>query len=154
MQRVTGEGIKLVEPKTKAGRRVVVIGQKAIEKLRRHFQMQQLERQFAGKRWKENDLIFPSTIGTPMEPRNIIRHFKDTLKIALLPEIRFHDLRHTAAILMLQHGVYPKIVQERLGHSTISMTMDTYSHVIPSMQQDIADKLDEILTPVPVHLES
>jgi len=72
------------------------------------------------------------------------------LKSAGLPEIRFHDLRYSAATLMLQQGVHPKIVQERLGHASITLTLDIYSHVIPSMQQDIADKLDEILTPIAV----
>jgi integrase len=81
LQRVTGEGLVLVEPKTKAGNRVVVVGSKAIDKLRKHFQMQQFERQVAGKRWQENDLIFTSTIGTPNEPRNAFRNFKDIRKL-------------------------------------------------------------------------
>ena len=87
------------------------------------------------------------------EPRNLFRHFKGVLVKAGLPEIRFHDLRHTAATLMLQQGVHPKVVQERLGHSSISLTLDTYSHVIPSMQQEAAEKMDEILTPVAVRLQ-
>ena len=67
------------------------------------------------------------------------------LQAANLPEFRFHDLRHTAATLMLQQGVHPKVVQERLGHSTISLTLDTYSHVLPSLQEDVAQKLDTLL---------
>ena len=82
----------------------------------------------------------------------VTRH-KQTLKKAELPELRLHDLRHTAATLMLQQGVHPKIVQERLGHSTISLTLDTYSHVAPAMQQEVAEKMDEILTPVAVRLQ-
>jgi len=150
LQRVAGKGLLLVAPKSKAGKRVVVVGNKAIEKLRKHFKMQQIERQLAANRWQEHDLVFASTIGTPEDPRNLFRHFKQVLKNAGLPEIRFHDLRHSAATLMLQQGVHPKIVQERLGHASITLTLDTYSHVIPSMQHDIADKLDEILTPIAV----
>ena len=94
--------------------------------------------------------MFPSSIGTPLEPRNLLRRFKKLLDEAGLPEIRFHDLRHTAATLMLQNGVHPKIVQERLGHSTITMTLDTYSHVLPSMQRAAAESLSNILKPIDV----
>ena len=90
--------------------------------------------------------IFPSPIGTPLDPSNIVKAYKRSLKAAGLPEIRFHDLRHTAATLMLQEGINPKIVQERLGHSDISLTLNTYSHVLPHMQEDAAEKMDELLT--------
>ncbi len=76
--------------------------------------------------------------------------FKKTLKLADLPDIRFHDLRHTAATLMLQQGTHPKIVQEHLGHSDISLTLNTYSNVLPSMQAEAVEKLDEILVPIEV----
>ena len=78
------------------------------------------------------------------------KDFKATLKLANLPDIRFHDLRHTSATLMLQQGTHPKIVQERLGHSDISLTLNTYSHVLPSMQEEAAEKLDELLIPIDV----
>ena len=150
LQRIEHQGLVYCEPKTKAGRRVIVLGKSTIEKLRLHYELQQLERQFAGDRWKENDLIFPSTIGTPNEPTNLIKHFKILLKQAGLPDIRFHDLRHTAATLMLQQGIHPKVVQERLGHSNISMTMDIYSHVLPSMQDEAADKIDALISLIDV----
>lgn len=79
--------------------------------------------------------------------------YKEFLKEAGLPDIRFHDLRHTAATLMLKQGVHPKVVQERLGHSDISLTLNTYSHVLPSMQEEAADKMDELLTPINVSSE-
>lgn len=85
-----------------------------------------------------------------MEWRNIVRAFKDTLKRAGLPNLHFHDLRHTAATLMLKEGIHPKVVQERLGHSQISLTLDTYSHVLPSMQAEAAEKLDQLLTPISI----
>ena len=70
-----------------------------------------------------------------------------------MPEMRFHDLRHTAATIMHRQGVHPKIAQEWLGHSTISLTLDTYSHVSPAMQADVAEELDELLKPVAVRLQ-
>ena len=95
-------------------------------------------------------MIFPSSTGTPMDPSNLYHNFKKLLITAGLPDVRFHDLRHTAATLMLQQGVHPKVVQERLGHSDISMTLNTYSHVLPGMQDEAAGKLDELLTPINV----
>ncbi len=76
-------------------------------------------------------------------------HFKPLLKRAGLPDIRFHDLRHTSASLLLAAGVHPKVVPERLGHSQISVTMDIYSHVLPTMQRDAADKIGAMLTANP-----
>jgi integrase len=119
--------------------------------LKEHYKYQQLERA-AFKGWIENDVIFPSTNGTPTDSRNIIRIFKGILEKAQLPKIRFHDLRHTAATLMLQQNTHPKIVQERLGHSDITMTLNTYSHVLPGMQEEIAEKMDEIMTPIKAEL--
>ena len=150
VQRVKGQGLVFSEPKSKAGLRVIVLGNTTIEKLRAHQTIQQLERQVVGARWKEMDLIFTSTLGTPIEDTNLLKLFKVLLKDTGLPDIRFHDLRHTAATLMLLQGVHPKIVQERLGHSEISMTLNTYSHVLPSMQEDVADKMDELITPIDV----
>jgi integrase len=138
------------EPKSSASRRVVVLGRGTIEHLREHYQRQQIERLEAGDKWQDHDLVFPSSIGTPLEPRNIIREFKGLLARAGLPEIRFYDMRHTAATLMLQQNIHPKILQERLGHSDISMTLNTYSHVLPGMQEEVAEKLDVLLTPINV----
>ena len=149
VQRLRG-GLVFSEPKTAAGRRVIALGVLTIEKLRRHQNLQTEEKQAAKHYWKENDMIFPSSTGTPMDPSNLYHNFKRMLKRAGLPDIRFHDLRHTAATLMLQQGTHPKIVQERLGHSDISMTLNTYSHVLPGMQDEAAGKLDELLTPINV----
>jgi len=124
-----------------------------VEKLRKHLDNQDLDRQEAAEKWQENGLIFPTTIGTPMAARNMYEDFRKLLKKIGLPVIRFHDLRHTAATLMLQQGIHPKIVQERLGHADISMTLNTYSHVLPSMQEEAAEKLDELLTPIEVSKE-
>ena len=150
LQRIQGKGMVFTEPKTASGKRMIVLSTGMIAKLREHLNYQQMERVSAGSRWQENDLLFPSTHGTPMDPSNMYKDFKGTLRLADLPDIRFHDLRHTAATLMLQQGTHPKIVQERLGHSDISLTLNTYSHVLPSMQEEAAEKMDEILIPIEV----
>lgn len=145
VQRNRGVGLVFCEPKSASGKRVIVLGRSTLAKLREHNNKQQLERQFAGDRWHENDLIFSSTIGTPMDMRNYFRDYKELLVKAGLPNIRFHDLRHTAATLMLQQGIHPKVVQECLGHSDISLTLNTYSHVLPGMQEEAAEKIDAML---------
>ncbi|MEX2355620.1 MAG: tyrosine-type recombinase/integrase, partial [Thermaerobacterales bacterium] len=95
----------------------------------------------------EWELVFTTPIGTPVNQSNIRnRHFYDLLDAAGLPRMRFHDLRHTCATLMLQAGVQPKVVQETLGHSTIAMTIDLYSHVMPSIQKEAATRMNDLLT--------
>ncbi len=145
VQRIPRQGLVFNEPKSAAGRRVVALGSAMLEKLREHRERQEQERLFAGERWQEHDLIFPTAIGTPKGAGDLRAEFKRLLQKAGLPDVRFHDLRHTAATLMLQHGVHPKVAQERLGHSSIRLTLDTYSHVLPSLQEDAAEKLDTLL---------
>ena len=89
--------------------------------------------------------VFTSSIGTPIEPRNVTRAFKALLKAAKLPDIRLHDLRHSCATLLLAQGVNPRVVMETLGHSQVSLTLNTYSHVLPALQQDAAAKMNAIL---------
>lgn len=100
-----------------------------------------------GLEWEDNDLVFTNELGRPIEASNMIRRsFLPLLKRAGLARIRFHDLRHTAATLLLGRGVHPKIVSEMLGHSTVAITLDIYSHVTPTMQREAADTMDAILT--------
>lgn len=99
----------------------------------------------AGDTWQEMDLLFTTGNGTPISPRNLIRHFQSVLEATHLPVICFHDFsRHTHTTLLLAAGVHPKVVQERLGHSQISLTLDTYSHVIPSLQKEAAEKIESL----------
>ena len=98
-----------------------------------------------GSRWEENDLLFPSKIGTPWHQRNLLRRFKKVLYKSGLREIRFHDLRHTAASLMLNHGLPILKVQKRLGHQKASITLDTYGHLLPGMEQETADFIDGLI---------
>lgn len=146
-------GLEFCEPKSASGRRVITLGQTTIKKLRDHYITQQKEMLQLGDKWNNFDLIFCTQVGSPLEPANVLKSFKRMLKRASLPDIRFHDLRHTAATLMLMEGINPKVVQERLGHSDISLTLNTYSHVLPSMQEEAAEKMDELLTPIEISKE-
>jgi integrase len=93
----------------------------------------------------EGDLVFCREDGVPLWPRTFGREFALHVKAAGLPPIRLHDLRHTHATLALQAGVHPKVVQERLGHAKIGITLDTYSHAIPAMQADAAAKVAALI---------
>jgi integrase len=96
--------------------------------------------------WQDQDLVFPSQVGTPLSARNLQRHFKSLLKRAGLPEsFRFHDLRHTCATLLLRQGVNPKFVQELLGHADVTLTLNVYSHVLPDMGDAASGAMDNAL---------
>ena len=97
--------------------------------------------------WRENGLIFASEVGEPMDRRYITTHrFKPLLKHGGLPQIRFYDLRHTCATLLLSKNVNPKVVSEMLDHANIAITLDTYSHVLPDMQDSAAKAMEEALS--------
>ncbi|MCL4561925.1 MAG: site-specific integrase [Chloroflexi bacterium] len=152
LQEVTGQGREFVEPKTRSGRRSIRLGEATLTVLRAHQEHQKLERLVVGKRWKENGLIFTSAVGTPVYPRNMFRDYQETLDQAGLPRIRFHDLRHTAASLMLNHGVPVIVASKRLGHAKPSITLDIYGHLINEMQEEAARIMDEVVTPVAVEI--
>jgi integrase len=113
--------------------------------LKAHRTRQLEDRMAAGKAWHDVGLVFTSPIGTPLDPRNVTREFQAVLKTAKVPKVRFHDLRHTAATLLLAQGVDPRTIMETLGHSQISLTLNTYSHVLPALQEAAASKMDAIL---------
>ncbi len=139
-------GPVLSAPKTKGSRRTVKLSETALQALRSHLECQLGEIDRAGDLWRENGLIFASEIGEPLDRRYITTHrFKPLLKRAGLPQIRFHDLRHTCATLLLSKNVNPKVVSEMLGHATIAITLDTYSHVLPSMQESTAAAMEDAL---------
>ena len=140
-------GPRLAAPKTKSSRRRVSLTRGAVDALRAHLARQLEEIDRAGSLWQENGLVFASEIGEPLDRRDLTsRRFKPLLKRAKLSEkTRFHDLRHTCATLLLTKNVNPKIVSEMLGHATIAITLDTYSHVLPNMQDSAARALEEAL---------
>lgn len=140
-----GYEITVSEPKTAKGRRVVAIDNSTVRVLRAHRTRQLKERLAAGDSYVENELVFANEDGTPVHPDAFGKAFKRLQRDARLPMIRFHDLRHTHATLALQAGVHPRVVSERLGHSTVAMTLDTYSHVIPALQEEAAERVAELL---------
>lgn len=142
-----GGGWYYGEPKTPRSRRNIPLPTSMLRALIMHKRQQAETRLKAGAEYQNNDLVFATGDGTPLLLRNIIRrHFRPILKRAGLPEtLRLYDLRHTCATLMLSAGVHPKVASERLGHSSVTLTMDVYSHVLPSMQQDATEKLESIL---------
>jgi integrase len=107
---------------------------------------QKEDRLKAGHTWQESGLVFTSTIGTPADGRNVRLEFKAILEAAKLGHLKIHGLRHTCASLLLSKAVHPKIVQETLGHSQIGLALDTYSHLIPGLQQEAAHTIDALLT--------
>jgi integrase len=144
---ITKNGPVLTPPKTTGSRRSVKLTSKAIEALKRHLERQLGEIDWIGSLWSENGLIFASEKGEPINRHNLTRRsFKPLLKRAGLPQIRFHDLRHTCATLLLTRNVNVKIVSEMLGHSTIAITLDTYSHVLPNMRDQAAAAMEEALS--------
>ena len=137
-------GLVSSEPKN-ASRRTVDLLQKAAEALRSH-RKRQMDQPTVGAQWTDNGLVFTTTIGTPLEAQKIVnRHFKPLLRRAGLPNIRWHYLRHTCSTLLLRRGVHPKMVQHLMGHASIQLTLDRYSHWIPSMGRHAADGMDEVL---------
>lgn len=131
--------LEIGEPKTTRSRRRIDLPAFVVDALRRH-------RARIGAHPHPKAWIFADSKGGPLRKSNVARRsFQPLLKQAGLPRIRFHDLRHTAASLLLARGVHPKVVQERLGHATIAITLDTYSHVIPSMQKAAAAELDALV---------
>jgi integrase len=146
LQRIReGGGLVFSEPKN-ASRRTIDLPQKAVEALW-SYRKRQLEEQLrAGAKWQDHGLVFASSKGTPMDAQNIVnRYFKPLLRRSGLPDIRWHDLRHTCATLLLGRGVHPKMDQHLMGHASIQLTLDRYSHWIPSMGRHAAEGMDEVL---------
>ena len=137
-------GLVFVEPKTAKSRRTVYFAEGAGAALKEHRKPQNEARLRLGETWQDNDLIFCRADGSPLDPGNVTHHFQVLLKRAGLKKVRVHDLRHTAASLHLARGENPKVVQEMLGHSTIAVTMDIYSHVTPAIHAAAASKMQAL----------
>jgi integrase len=136
----------LGEPKTKRSRRTIRLTTSAVEALKAHLSSQLEEMERIGSLYQPGGLVFATTIGTIINPSNLRnRSFKPLLARVSLRPIRFHDLRHTCATLLLSGNVNPKVVSEMLGHASISITLDTYSHLLPDMQEKAAKALEEAL---------
>jgi integrase len=142
----SGGKVAFGEPKTNKSRRSIYLTPQAVNALRTHLERQLRDMEILGDRYQDQGLVFTTDTGAPINPSNLRqRNFAQLLKRASLPHMRFHDLRHTCATLLLSRGVHPKFVQELLGHATIAITLDTYSHVMPSMGDATAKALEDAL---------
>jgi integrase len=141
---ISGKGYLEFEPKTSRSRRKIVLPSFVCEALKQHRTRQLEARLKAGTRWQDHELVFCNIYGGYLDPAHLRQRFDKLLKDAGLPDVRFHDLRHSAATILLSMGVPAKVVQEILGHSQISMTMDIYSHVLPDMQQEAMAKMNDL----------
>jgi integrase len=142
-----GGGWYFAEPKTGKSRRTIPLPASMVRDLTEHRRLQNEARLEAGQHWENNDLVFCTEAGTPLSMHNLTqRHFKPALKRAgLSEEIRLYDLRHSCASLLLAAGENPKVVSERLGHASITLTLDTYSHVLPHLQISASEKLEKMI---------
>jgi integrase len=138
-----GGGFVLQPPKTKLGKRSIQLGQGMIQHLRSQLYNIDLMRKISKNKWKENDLVFPSIIGTPQGADNLTHEFQALVRSSGLPQIRLHDCRHTAASIMLSHGIPPATVAEMMGHS-MAILLTTYTHFLPNTQDEAARLMDEI----------
>ncbi|MBJ8021472.1 site-specific integrase [Bacillus cereus] len=130
--------------KNKTSIRTIHIPKILAEELRTHRKFIEYEKEKAGDKYTDLDLVLPSKYGKPLDSRSIRRSFYNVTEKLGLPRIRFHDLRHTHATLLIQQNINVKLISERLGHADIGTTLNTYSHVLPDMQRSVAEKLDEV----------
>ncbi len=141
-----GGGFRFEEPKTSKSRRSIPLSGSIVTALKVHRRNYLAEKMKLGSDYANLDLVFSTEIGTPISSVNLRnRHFKPIVTKAELSEIRLYDLRHTSATMLLASGVSPKVVSERLGHSSVVLTLDTYSHVIPAMQTDATTRLEKMM---------
>jgi integrase len=159
LQRVEKKLI-LVEPKSVRSRRSIQLPAVCVAAFARHMRSQEEWKRWAGSKWRETEYVFTTRIGTPVDARDLSREYYQITRPKRkgegtpapklgFPAIRFHDLRHSAATLLLAQGVSPRYITELLGHSQVSFTMQTYAHVLPEVQKETAAKMDEILVAKP-----
>jgi integrase len=125
--------------------KAIILPALTLDVLREHRQRQAAARLFAGSRWHDGDFVFTTVEGAPLDGKNVTRDFQRAVRQAGLPRMRFHDLRHSAATLLLVQGVPARVVMDLLGHSQISMTLNTYSHVVPALDREAARAMDRAL---------
>jgi integrase len=143
---ITVDGkVRVGEPKTKRSRRAVSLDAQTASILRRHKALQSTRRLALGDAWNDTAAVFDDGTGSVLRPDRVSKTFSKLAAAAGVPRIRFHDLRHTAASLMLAAGVPAKVASERLGHATISITLDTYSHLLPGLSEDAAERTGALI---------
>ena len=142
-----GGKLYLREPKTKASRRTILIPSDTVKVLQEHHAALERHKLLLGAAWDEQDLVFPSELGTPLSPANVYRLFKNIIKRAGVPNIRFHDLRHTHASLLILKGTSAKVVSDRLGHTDVGFTLNTYTHLFDEQRREAAMSFDDLFGP-------
>ena len=142
------------EPKTLSSRRRIALPPSLVLVLHQHRAEQEAQQTLLGKPLTDDDFVFAHPDGTPLDPSTVSHSFAKVIRKAGLPPIRLHDLRHTHATFMLKAGIHPKVVSERLGHSSIRITLDTYSHMLPGLQEAAAQRFDDFLNRRTVETEN
>ena len=139
------QGFGWETPKTAKGRRSVALDPRTVAALRGHRVRQAQERLLAGPGYDDQDLVFAEVDGRPLHPKSISETWNSRVRTLGLPHLSLHGLRHTYCTLALEAAVHPRVVQERVGHASVSITLDLYSHVNPAMQADAADKVANVI---------
>ena len=147
LQRLYGGEFSVREPKSAHSRRLIPMPPSLAVLLRRHNEHEEQRKELLGMTDSPTDLVFSRYDGHPLDPSTVSHNFGDIVTKSGLKNVRFHDLRHAHASLMLRTGASPKVISERLGHSSIAITMDIYSHVMPGLQEEAAIRFEEALTP-------
>lgn len=150
LERRKGVGLVLSPPKSARSQRALHMPAITVSALREQQERQALARTWAGSSWKEQGFVFTTSKGTPLPPEDVNPELKMLLRAAKLPNIRTHDLRHSAAVLLLSQGVHIKLISELLGHSTITLTGNTYLQSLPAMRNEVAARMDSIFQPTPI----
>jgi integrase len=148
LQQAGWSSAELVPTKTRSGRRQIKLGKATLAKLQEHRQKQVAQKALAGKDWQENGMLFTTSIGTYIDQSKVSREFKRILRESKLPDLRFHDLRHTSLSILLDIGTPVNTVQRRAGHSKASVTTDIYGHVMAHSQDAAAENIEEIVIPL------
>ncbi|MHB9112753.1 MAG: tyrosine-type recombinase/integrase [Thermoleophilia bacterium] len=143
---LTETGISCKEPKTRGSSRTITLPLLTVTALREQRKEQVREKLLLGSEYEDGGLVCAQRDGFPMNPGRLSKTFLEIVRKSGVPRVRFHDLRHTHATLLIQQGINPKVVSERLGHASVSTTLDTYSHVLPDTQAEAARKIDTALS--------
>ena len=145
LHRLTGQGLVLLPTKTARSRRQVSITEEVVDVLHQVRGQQMVRRMALGSPWQDNGFVFTKPDGSPLDPEKVTKAFAKVAKEAGFSGIRLHDLRHSHASLMLKAGASPKAISERLGHASISITMDVYAHLLPGIQEEAAQRFSDLL---------
>ncbi|MFB7645336.1 tyrosine-type recombinase/integrase [Streptomyces sp. NPDC056084] len=147
LQRTRSAGLTSLPTKTRASERRIALPTECVRSLHRHRERQEEEREATGAGWKDACLVFTTTAGSPLDPANVTRHFRGLLDRAGIRRIRFHDLRHSTATLLLEQGIDLVVIKELLGHAHIGVTAGVYAHVRLRLQREAIDTLNDVLRP-------